>query len=68
MYHCFMSKQAVCVTLTSEESKTLETLASSRTAPYRQIQRARLILLAAQGMTDTTLAKEVDRSRGTLIR
>jgi len=63
-----MPKQAVSVTLTAEEQKTLETLASSRTAPYRQVQRARLILLAAQGMTNTSIAKEVDLSRGMVVQ
>ena len=63
-----MPKQAVSVTLTAEEQKALETLASSRTAPYRQVQRARLILLAAQGMTNTSIAKEVDLSRGMVVQ
>jgi len=68
MLHCVMSKQAASVNLTSEEQKTLETLASSRTAPYRQVQRARLILLAAEKMTNTAIAKEVDLSRGMVVR
>lgn len=54
--------------LTSQERKTLETLASSRTAPYRQVQRGRLVLLAAQGLTNTRIAREVDLSRAMVIR
>lgn len=68
MLHCVMSKQAASVNLTSEERKILENLAGSRTAPYRQVQRARLILLAAQGMTNTSIAKEVNLSRGMVVR
>jgi len=56
------------VVLASEERKTLETLASSRTAPYRQVQRARLILLAARGVTNTQIAQEVDLSRSMVAR
>lgn len=54
--------------LTPEERKTLETLASSRTAPYRQVQRTRLVLLAAQGLTNTAIAREVDLSRRMVIQ
>jgi len=63
-----MPKQAVSVILTAEERKTLESLASSRTAPYRQVQRARLILLPAEGMTNTAIASEVDLSRGMVVQ
>ena len=63
-----MPRKAVSVMLTAEERKTLEALASSRTAPYRQVQRARLILLAAEGRTNTAIAKEVDLSRGMVIQ
>ncbi len=47
------------VTLTSEERKTLETLAVSRTAAYRQVQRARLLLGAAAGKTNQTISQEI---------
>ena len=36
----------------------LETLAVSRTAPYRQVQRARLLLGAAAGKTNQTISQE----------
>jgi len=49
--------------LSEEERKVLEGLAGSRTAAYRQVQRARLILLAAEGKTNTDIAKEVGLSR-----
>jgi len=63
-----MPRQAVSVVLKSEERRTLETLASSRTAPYRKVQRARLILLAAAGMTNTEVANEVDLSRAMVVQ
>jgi transposase len=37
--------------------------AASRTGPYREVQRARVILLAAEGMTSTAIAQEVDLTR-----
>jgi transposase-like protein len=63
-----MSNQAVTVELTPEEQKTLETLANSRTAAFRQVQRARLILLAAGGATNTRIAQEVHLSRSMVAR
>ncbi len=36
----------------------LETLAVSRTAPYRQVQRARVLLGAAAGKTNQTISQE----------
>lgn len=58
-----MSNRAVVVELTPEERQTLEALAHSRTAPFRQVQRARVILLAAEGSTNTQIAQEVGLSR-----
>ncbi len=58
-----MSNRAVVVELTPEERQTLEALAHSRTAPFRQVQRARVILLAAEGATNTQIAQEVGLSR-----
>lgn len=63
-----MPRKAAVVVLSSEERKTLETLASSRTAPYRQVQRARVVVLAAQGLSNTRIAREVDLSRAMVIR
>ena len=63
-----MSNRAVVVELTGEERKTLEALANSRTSPFRQVQRARLILLAAGGATNTQISREVDLSRSMVAR
>lgn len=63
-----MSNRAVVVELTPGERKALEALAGSRTAPFRQVQRARLILLAAGGATNTQISQEVDLSRSMVAR
>ena len=54
--------------LTSEEHTTLEGLANSRTEAYRAVQRARLILLAAGGMANVQIAKEVGLSRAMVVQ
>lgn len=46
------------VTVTTQEREVLETLAVSRTAPYRQVQRARLVLAAAAGKTNQAISRE----------
>jgi len=63
-----MSRKAAPVVLTLEEKKTLESLANSRTAPYRKVQRARLVLLAAEGMTNTAIAQEVELRRSIVVK
>jgi transposase len=54
--------------VTLDERKALESLANSRTAPYRQVQRARLVLLAAEGMANTAIAQEVGLSRTMVVQ
>lgn len=54
--------------LAEEEGRALEELANSRTAAYRAVQRARLILLAAAGKTNTDIAKEVGLSRAMVVQ
>ena len=54
-----MSRKASPVILTPEENKLLQTLAVSRTAPHRQVQRARLVLTAADGKTNQVISEEV---------
>jgi len=63
-----MSRKAAPIVLTMEEQKILEGLANSRTASYRQVQRARLVLLAAEGMTNTAIAQEVGLSRAMVVQ
>lgn len=58
-----MPRQAAVVTLSIDERRTLETWAASRTEPYRKVQRARAVLLAAEGKTNLSIAGEVDLTR-----
>jgi len=58
-----MRKAETSITLTTEERGALEVTARSRTGPYRAVQRARLVLLAAAGMPNTAIAREVGLTR-----
>jgi len=63
-----MPRQAVAVVLTAEKHTALERLASSRTESYRTVQRARLILLATDGMPNVQITKEVGLSRTMVVQ
>jgi hypothetical protein len=63
-----MSGKASSVVLSAEEKRTLENMANSRTAPYRKVQRARIILSAAEGMTNTAIAREVELQRSMVVQ
>jgi transposase len=54
-----MSRKASPVILTSEENNALQTVAVSRIAPHRQVQRARLVLAAAAGRTNQAISEEI---------
>ena len=54
-----MSRKASLVILTTEENKVLQTLAVSRMAPHRQVQRACLVLAAAAGKTNQAISEEI---------
>ena len=63
-----MSGKAPPIRLNLEEKGILGNIANSRTAPYRKVQRARLILLAAEGMTNTAIAQEVKLQRSMVVK
>ncbi len=63
-----MSRKAAPVTVSVEERKALGSVANSRTDSYRQVQRARLVLLAAEGMANTAIAREVGLSRTMVVQ
>ena len=63
-----MSRKASPVILSTEEKRALENVANSRTAPYRKVQRARIILLAAEGMTNTAIAQKVGLQRSMAVQ
>lgn len=48
--------------LSSEVKKQLETMANSRSLPYAQVRRAQIILLSAEGLTNTAIAQKVGLS------
>jgi transposase len=53
--------------LTTEERQELEEVVRTRTAPFRKVQRARLILLAADGMANKAIAREIGLSRAMVV-
>ena len=48
------------IELSDEERSELETLAGRLTAPFRTVQRARIVLYAAQGLTNVEIAGRLD--------
>jgi len=58
-----MRRAKTIITLTAEEREQLGNIVRTRVAPYRAVQRARLILLAAEGMANTATAREVRLSQ-----
>jgi transposase len=63
-----MRKSKVEIKLTTVERQQLEEITRTRTAPFRSVQRARLILLAAEGMDNLAIAKEIGLSRSMVIQ
>lgn len=51
------------IVLTAEEKRELTRRAGQYTAPYRDVVRAKVILLAAQGAENTEIEKRVDMPR-----
>ena len=54
-----MPRHAKKIILTTEEANTLKTISSSRSAEYRQVERARIILACAAGKQNKEVAKEI---------
>jgi transposase len=52
--------------VTDEQRSVLEKLIRSRTAPHRDVQRACVLLMAADGFANTRIASEVDVSPATV--
>jgi transposase len=53
---------------TDKERETLEKLARSQTAPVRQVERAKTVLLAQTGMRPVDIAEKLDRTPATIYR
>jgi transposase len=54
------------LTLTDEARQDLNTLATSRSMPHGLVRRARIILFAADGQTNTAIAKKMGLSKPTV--
>jgi transposase len=63
-----MRESKVEIKLTMEERQKLEETVRTRTAPYRAVQRARIVLLASEGMRNKAIAEEVDLSRAMVVQ
>jgi len=48
--------------LTDEVKVQLESISNSRSLPHSQVRRAKIILMSAQGFTNTTIAQEIGLS------
>src|SRR3990172_5106033 len=62
-----MWKKAEPLPMTEEQRRTLEAWDRARTTPQRTVLRARVCLLAAQGWSNGSIAKELRVSRPTVI-
>jgi transposase len=62
-----MSKKAEALTMTAEQRATLEAWVRARTTPQRTVLRSRICLLAAAGLSNAAIAREVNTSRPTVI-
>ena len=51
------------ITLSKSEALTLRQLASQYTLPYFQVQRAKMILMAAEGLPNDEIAARLDTRR-----
>jgi transposase len=61
-----MSRTAPSITLDAAERRTLESWARSRSLPHRQVCRAKIVLMASDGMTNQDIAATLRQSRPTI--
>jgi len=54
------------IVLTDEEERVLRKMARKYTSPYFQVQRAQMILLAAEGLENKEIALRLDTRRGSV--
>ena len=64
---CGMSRAAVPLVISDGQREVLETLASSRAAAHRVVQRAQVLLLAADGVSNSEISEVVGVSRPTVL-
>ena len=56
-------KSPYAMSLSSDERRTLESMARKYTSPYCDVIRARIILLANQGLSNDLIATKLDTPR-----
>lgn len=61
-----MSKPAAPLSMTDGQREVLEKLAASRVAPHREVQRAKVLLLAADGVANSRIAADAGVSAMTV--
>jgi transposase len=61
-----MSRRATPIVLSPEERTTLDTLSRGRSLPLRQVQRAQIIQMAADGLLNQEIANRLNLSRPTI--
>src|ERR687894_3053130 len=62
-----MSRAAAPLAISDGQREVLETLASSRAAAYRLVQRARVLLLAGDGVSNSEISEVAGVSRPTVL-
>ena len=62
-----MRAPSPALAMSDAQREILENLAKSRTAPHREVTRAKALLLAAQGAANTAIAKELGVSPSSVV-
>jgi transposase len=68
MLLCGMAAPAPALSITPEQRQVLETWTRSRVLPHRMVQRARLILMAGEGIANEIIASRLSISKPKVIR
>jgi len=66
-YDYSMWKPTEPLKMTKEERETLESWTRARTSPQRVVTRSKICLLAAEGMSNNAIAKQIGTTRPTAI-
>jgi hypothetical protein len=56
------------IELSDDERRVLERAARAEKLPFQEVQRARIVLYAAEGLRDTEIAARLDTSPGLVGR
>jgi transposase len=62
-----MSRAAAPLAISDEQREVLETLAKSQSAEHRVVQRARVLLLAGDGVSNSEISEVAEVSRPTVL-